>query len=105
MAESVAALARSVASVPPERKVVLGLDTSQVEILDGKIRAAAGRRLQIGEVMGSGRGYFKLRRGPPGDIVNASGVVGALSCALQCAFSALCFVICSLQCCSKRLLF
>ncbi|KAK9918296.1 hypothetical protein WJX75_002936 [Coccomyxa subellipsoidea] len=74
--ESVAALARSVASVPPERKVVLGLDTSQVEILDGKIRAAAGRRLQIGEVMGSGRGYFKLRRGPPGDIVNASGVVG-----------------------------
>ncbi len=71
-----AALAHSVASMPAEREVVLGLDAEQVQGLDSGVRGAAGRRLQVGEVMGSGRGYFKLRRGPPGDIVNAAGVTG-----------------------------
>jgi len=46
-----------------------------------ELRAAAGKRLQVGEIIGTGPGYFKLARGAqparPGGIVDAAGAPGA----------------------------
>ena len=69
-------LLRDVARLPAERKFLVGLDSEQVEGVDDAVLAAADGRLQVGEIRGCGRGYFKLRRGPPGDIVSAAGITG-----------------------------
>ncbi|BDA46872.1 probable leucine-rich repeat-containing protein 7 at N-terminal half [Coccomyxa sp. Obi] len=73
---SVGYLLRDVARLPAERKFLVGLDSEQVEGVDDAVLAAANGRLQVGEIRGCGRGYFKLRRGPPGDIVSAAGITG-----------------------------
>lgn len=74
-----AALARGVKALPAARGFVLGLDSEQVEGVDRGLITAAGRRVQVGEIIGSGRGYFKLRRGPPGDVIDENGVKGVPS--------------------------
>ncbi len=73
---SVGYLLRVVARLPAERKFLVGLDSEQVEGVEHTVLSAANGRLQVGEIRGCGRGYFKLRRGPPGDIVSAAGITG-----------------------------
>jgi len=68
-----------VKALPAARGFVLGLDSEQVEGVDRGLIAGAGRRVQVGEVVGSGRGYFKLRRGPPGDVIDENGDEGVPS--------------------------
>jgi hypothetical protein len=72
----VKALVRLAREQPRTRKLVLGLDKEQVRMLDEGLLSTAGRRVQVGHIMGRGRGYFKMVRGPPGAVVNASGVEG-----------------------------
>ena len=52
---------------------------SQVAGFPEDLLAEAGKRLQVGEIIGSGRGYFKLARGAEpenGQIVDAEGTPG-----------------------------
>jgi hypothetical protein len=53
----------------------------QVAGFSEELRAAAGKRLQVGEIIGRGPGYFKLARGAqpaqPGHIRDAAGAPGA----------------------------
>ena len=52
----------------------------QVAGFPEELLAEAGKRLQVGEIIGSGRGYFKLARGAePGNgrPVDAAGTPGA----------------------------
>ena len=39
--------------------------------------------LQVSDMVGSGRGYFKMVRGPHGNVVSATGVKGACLNALR----------------------
>jgi Leucine-rich repeat (LRR) protein len=63
-AECVAGLVAALARLPPERKLVVGLDTAQAAHVDAESIEAAGKRLQVAEIAGAGRGYFKLSRAP-----------------------------------------
>lgn len=74
---SVLPLVERVAQLPAERKLALGLDERQLGALGEERRAAAGKRLRTGTVMGEGRGYWKLSRGPSGAAEDADGTTGA----------------------------
>ena len=64
---------------------------SQVAGFPEELLAEAGKRLQVGEIIGSGQGYFKLARGAEpenGQIVDAGGTPGVQPPHLlaRCAF-------------------
>lgn len=59
-----------------KRRVALGLDTQQLTGLSAAQKGRAGQIVKAGEVVGTGRGYFKLSRGNDGDAIDASGARG-----------------------------
>ena len=71
------------ASTIDDRKISLGLDSSQLAGTTSAQKAATGQHLRPGDIIGQGQGYFKLSRGREGDVISADGTTGATHTPLQ----------------------
>ena len=71
------------ASTINDRKLSLGLDSSQLVGTTSAQKAANRQHLRPGDIIGQGQGYFKLSRGREGDVISADGTTGATRIPLQ----------------------